>query len=56
MKNFANILGSAMVGGPGVPVDPAILERQLPQKKSVLDFVRTDLGRLKGHDPRRART
>ena len=47
MKNFTNILGAAMVGGPTVAVDPAIIERQVMQKKSVLDFVRTDLGRLK---------
>jgi hypothetical protein len=50
-KNFANILGNAMVGGPGVPIDPAIIERQLRQKKSVLDFVRGDLGRLKAQVP-----
>ena len=50
MKNFTNILGNAMMGG-GVPVDPAIIERQLPQKRSVMDFVRTDLGRLKGMIP-----
>jgi hypothetical protein len=51
MKNFVNILGSAMVGGPGAGVDPATLERQLQQKKSVLDFVRSDLARLKGQIP-----
>ncbi|HXU82140.1 MAG TPA: DUF1552 domain-containing protein [Polyangia bacterium] len=50
MKNYTNILGSAMVGGPGT-VDPAVLERQLQQKKSVLDFVRSDLGRLKAQVP-----
>jgi hypothetical protein len=50
-KNYANILGSAMVGGPGAGVDPAIIERQLQQKKSVLDFVRGDLGRLKAQVP-----
>jgi hypothetical protein len=50
MKNYVNILGSAMVN-PGGPVDPAILERQLQQKKSVLDFVRNDLNRLKGLIP-----
>jgi hypothetical protein len=47
MKNFANILGSAVVGAPGVAVDPAVIERQLQQKRSVLDFVRGDLGRLR---------
>lgn len=46
MKNFTNILGNAMLGGP-VAVDPAVIERQLAQRKSVLDFVRSDLGRLK---------
>jgi hypothetical protein len=51
MKNYANILGSAMVGGPGATVDPAVIERQLQQKKSVLDFVRGDLGRLKAQVP-----
>ena len=51
MRNFSNILGSAIVGGPGMPVDPAFLERQVTQKKSVLDFVRTDLTRLKGQIP-----
>jgi hypothetical protein len=51
MKNFVNILGNAMVGGPGTMVDPAILERQIAQKKSVLDFVRSDLGRLKRQVP-----
>jgi hypothetical protein len=51
MRNFTNILGNAMVGGPGTTVDPAIIERQLAQKKSVLDFVRTDLNRLKGQVP-----
>jgi len=51
MKNFVNILGNAMVGGPGAAVDPAILERQLLQKKSVLDFVRSDLARLKTEIP-----
>ena len=56
MKNFTNILGSAMVGGRACRSIPAIIERQLTQKKSVLDFVRTDLGRLKAHDPRVART
>ena len=50
-KNYANILGSAMVGGPGTTVDPAILERQVAQKKSVLDFVRGDLNRLKTQIP-----
>jgi hypothetical protein len=50
MKNFTNILGNAMLGGGG-PVDPAIIERQVKQKKSVLDFVRTDLNRLKGLVP-----
>jgi hypothetical protein len=50
MKNFTNILGNAMMG-PGVPLDPAIVERQLAQKRSVMDFVRTDLGRLKGMIP-----
>jgi hypothetical protein len=50
MKNFTNILGNAMMGA-GVPVDPAIIERQLAQKRSVMDFVRTDLGRLKGMIP-----
>jgi hypothetical protein len=51
MKNYVNILGTAMVGGPGAGVDPAVLERQLQQKKSVLDFVRGDLGRLKAQVP-----
>ena len=51
MKNYANILGAAMVGGPGVVVDPAAIERQLLQKRSVLDFVRGDLGRLRGQIP-----
>lgn len=50
MRNFVNILGNAMVGGP-VTVDPAVLERQLQQKKSVLDFVRGDLTRLKAAVP-----
>jgi hypothetical protein len=51
MRNFTNILGAAMVGGPGAVVDPAALERQLLQKKSVLDFVRADLGRLQTQIP-----
>jgi hypothetical protein len=50
MKNFANILGNAVVGG-GPAVDPAILARQLQQKRSVLDFVRADLTRLKAAVP-----
>jgi hypothetical protein len=50
-KNFANILGTAIVGGPGTTIDPAIIERQVAQKKSVLDFVRSDLTRLKGQVP-----
>jgi hypothetical protein len=50
MKNFVNILGSAVLG-PGAPIDPAILARHLRQKKSVLDFVRGDLARLKGKIP-----
>ncbi len=49
MKNFTNILGSAMVGTP--TVDPAVIERQLMQQKSVLDFVRSDLARLGGQIP-----
>ena len=50
MKNYVNILGNAMVGaGPGV--DPAVLDRQLAQKKSVFDFVRSDLARLKTQIP-----
>ena len=51
MKNFTNILGGAMLGGPGVAVDPAVIERQLNQRRSVLDFVRGDLGRLKSQIP-----
>jgi hypothetical protein len=51
MKNYANILGGPLVAGPGVMVDPALLERQLRQRKSVLDFVRGDLARLKTRIP-----
>jgi hypothetical protein len=50
MKNYVNILGNAMVG-PGAAVDPAVLDRQLAQKKSVFDFVRSDLARLKTQIP-----
>jgi hypothetical protein len=50
MKNFVNILGNAMLG-PGGPIDPAVLQRYLKQKKSVLDFVRTDLARLRSQIP-----
>jgi hypothetical protein len=50
-KNFANILGTVMMGGPGNGIDPAVVERQLAQKKSVLDFVLGDLNRLKGQIP-----
>jgi hypothetical protein len=50
MKNFVNILGNAMVGGGGA-VDPAIIARYLKQKKSVLDFVRRDLDRVRTQIP-----
>jgi hypothetical protein len=47
---FNNILGAVMVGG-GRPLDPETLARQQAQGKSVLDFVLSDLGRLKTQVP-----
>ena len=51
MKNFTNILGNAMVGGRGAGGSRRSSSASWLQKRSVMDFVRTDLGRLKGMIP-----